>query len=77
MADADGLPGSHWVTLEAALAHANQAGQAHALRQACAATAGALRGPLRGLLHYHLGHSPLRTRQVWRGVQRLSEISTP
>jgi DNA repair protein RecO (recombination protein O) len=73
IADADGLPGSHWVTLEAGLAHAAGSGQAHALRQACMATAGALRGPLRGLLHYHLGHSQLRTRQVWRGVQRLAE----
>lgn len=73
----EGLPGSHWVTLEAGLAHAASTGQADALRQACAATAGALRGPLRGLLHYHLGHSQLRTRQVWRGVQRLSETFTP
>jgi DNA repair protein RecO (recombination protein O) len=43
------------------------------LRQACAAVAGALRLPLRELLHYHLGHDKLRTRQVWRGVQALSE----
>ena len=44
------------------------------LRQACGPVAGALRVPLRELLHHHLGHDRLRTRQVWRGVQRLNEI---
>lgn len=67
----DGLPGSAWVALEAALAHQAQAGNAAALRDACAPVATALRGPLRTLLHYHLGPTPLRTRQVWQGVQRL------
>jgi DNA repair protein RecO (recombination protein O) len=62
-----GLPGHTWVALEAALAHGSQA----ALRAACAGIAGALRVPLRTLLHYHLGHSKLRTREVWQGVQRL------
>ena len=71
MAHAEGLPGSTWVALEAALAHQAQAGSAAALRAACAPAATALRGPLRTLLHYHLGPTPLRTRQVWQGVQRL------
>ncbi len=68
-AHALGLTGSDWVALEAALAH----GSLEALRQACAPVAGALRVPLREMLHYHLGHDKLRTRQVWRSVQRLAE----
>ncbi len=71
--DAHGLPGSAWVALEAALAH----GSAAALRQAAAPHAAALRAPLRALLHYHLGHATLRTRQVWQGVQRLADDRTP
>ncbi|MBA4177750.1 MAG: DNA repair protein RecO [Leptothrix sp. (in: Bacteria)] len=73
IAQADGLPGSTWVALEAALAHQTEAGSAAALRAACAPSAPALRGPLRELLHYHLGAAPLRTRQVWQGVQRLAD----
>ena len=68
-----GLAGSEWVGLEAALVHAGASGNAAALRQACAGVATPLRGPLRSLLHYHLGHTPLRTRQVRQGVQRLCE----
>ena len=64
-----GVAGADWVALEAAIA----AGSAEALRLACAPVAAALRGPLRELLHYHLGHDKLRTRQVWRGVQKLLE----
>jgi pyridoxine 5-phosphate synthase len=56
VADAEGLPGRTWVALEAALAHAAGSDHAAALRHTCAATAPALRGPLRELLHYHLGH---------------------
>ena len=63
-----GLPGAGWVALEAALEH----GSTVAVRQACMGHAPALRGPLRSLLDYHLGATPLRTRQVWQGVQRLS-----
>jgi len=70
-AAAAGLTGADWVALEAALAH----GSTEALRQACGPVAGALRGPLRELLHYHLGHDKLRTRQVWRGVQRLAQAT--
>lgn len=67
VAHAQGLDGSHWVAIEAALSHGGSA----ALRAACAPAAAALRGPLRSLLDYHLGASKLRTRQVWHGVQRL------
>lgn len=66
--DAQGLPGGAWVALEQALAE----GGAAALRGAVAPHAAALRGPLRALLHYHLGHAPMRTRQVWQGVQGLA-----
>lgn len=71
VAQAQGLSGHTWVALEAALAHLAQAGNAAALRAACAGAAAALRAPLRALLHYHLGPAPLRTREVWQGVQRL------
>jgi DNA repair protein RecO (recombination protein O) len=65
---AGGLTGHRWVGLEAALAH----GGAPAVRHACAGVAAALRVPLRELLHYHLGHTTLRTRQVWQGVRKLT-----
>lgn len=68
IAHAQGLTGEQWVAIEAALSH----GALGALRAACAPVAAALRGPLRNLLHYHLGSSKLRTRQVWQGVQRLA-----
>lgn len=71
VADAEGLPGAAWVTLAAALDH----GHPDALRAACAPVAAGLRGPLRGLLHYHLGQSTLRTRQVMVDVQKLTETS--
>ncbi|MBK6469342.1 MAG: DNA repair protein RecO [Betaproteobacteria bacterium] len=74
IAQAEGLSGNTWVALEAALTHQAQAGSAAALRAACAPVATALRGPLRALLHYHLGPTPLRTRQVWQGVQRLVDL---
>ena len=64
---AHGLAGERWVALEAALTH----GSAQAVRQACTGVAPGLRGPLRELLHYHLGPGKLRTRQVWQGVQKL------
>jgi DNA repair protein RecO (recombination protein O) len=66
-----GPRGSAWVALEAALGHGSTA----ALRALCAPEAAALRVPLRTLLHYHLGPAPLRTRQVWQGVQRLAQTS--
>ncbi len=67
--DSAGAPGSAWLAVEPALA----AGTMANLRHSCAPAAAALRGPLRALLHYHLGQRPLRTRQVWQGVQRLAE----
>ena len=71
--DAQGLPGQAWIGLEAALSH----GAGAALRAACRPGAGGLRRPLRAALHYHLGSTPLRTRQVWQGVQRLTEFRPP
>jgi DNA repair protein RecO (recombination protein O) len=70
-ADADGLPGDAWIALDAALAHGHPA----ALREACAPVAASLRAPLRGLLHYHLGHGRMRTRQVMLDVQKLAGSS--
>jgi DNA repair protein RecO (recombination protein O) len=70
VADDDaGAPGAVWLALDPVLA----AGTMSGLRHCCAPAAAALRGPLRALLHYHLGQRPLRTRQVWQGVQRLAE----
>ena len=69
----DGLAGSTWQALEAALPRQGKAGSTVALRAACSPVATALLRPLRSLLHYHLGPTPLRTREVWRGVQRLVE----
>ncbi len=63
------LDGATLVQLQAALLH----GSGAALRQACQATLPALRSQLRGMLHYHLGQKPLRTRQVMLDVQKLME----
>lgn len=54
--------------LQAALEHGSLA----ALQQACAAALPALKQQLRALLHYHLGSSVLRTRQVMLDVQQLA-----
>ena len=69
VASPSGQPGVTWLALEGALAGADW----HALQAACAEAGTALRVPLREVLHYHLGPAPLRTRQVWQGVQRLSQ----
>lgn len=62
--------GAALVGLQAALLHGSMA----ALQQACeAAQLPPLRQALRGLLQYHLGHKPLRTRQVLLDVQKLLE----
>lgn len=53
--------------LQAALLHGSMA----ALQQACLPALPALKTALRGLLHYHLGHKPLRTRQVMLELQKL------
>ncbi|HLO95944.1 MAG TPA: DNA repair protein RecO [Burkholderiaceae bacterium] len=55
------------VQLQAALLHGSQA----ALQQACADCLPSLKACLRGLLHYHLGHKPLRTRAVMLDLQKL------
>ncbi len=62
-----GLPGALLIQLQAALLHGSMA----ALRQACAAELSGLKTTLRGLLHYHLGHQPLRTRALMVDVQQL------
>jgi len=64
-----GLPGALLVQLQAALLHGSMA----ALRQACTAEPQGLKTTLRGLLHYHLGHQPLRTRALMVDVQQLLE----
>ena len=55
-----GISGPALVGLQAALEHGSLA----ALRQACAAALPELKGMLRQQLHYHLGSSVMRTRQV-------------
>ncbi|QPF72767.1 DNA repair protein RecO [Roseateles sp. DAIF2] len=69
-AAAPAFSGAALVGLQAALLHGSMA----ALRQACeSAQLPPLRQALRGLLQYHLGHKPLRTRQVLLDVQKLLE----
>jgi DNA repair protein RecO (recombination protein O) len=68
-ADAASFSGAQLVQLQAALLHGSLA----ALQQACLGALPPLRTALRGLLHYHLGHKPLRTRQVMLDVQKLME----
>ena len=68
----EGIAGSRWLAIEAALAQ----GEPAAVRAACAPVAAALRVPLRGVLNYHLGASKLRTRQVWLDMQRLATLPT-
>lgn len=72
-AEGQGPRGAAWVAIAAALAH----GAPAALRAACAPVAAALRGPLRSVLHYHLGFATLRTRQVMLDLQKLAEPALP
>jgi DNA repair protein RecO (recombination protein O) len=65
-----GLSGAAWQALHAAI---GQGSELAALRDACSDHLVALRAVLRGLLHYHLGASQLRTRQVMQDMQRLLE----
>lgn len=65
--DAPQLSGMALIQMQAALLH----GSLPALRQACESAGPALKPTLRALLHYHLGHRPLRTRQVLLDVQKL------
>jgi DNA repair protein RecO (recombination protein O) len=61
------IDGAAWIGMQAALQH----GSPDALRGACVAPAAALKSMLRTLLHYHLGGSSLRTRDVMLGLQDL------
>lgn len=61
------LPGQALIDVQAALQHGSLA----ALQQACALATPAWRQALRGLLHYHLGHAILRTRQLMLDLQSL------
>jgi DNA repair protein RecO (recombination protein O) len=61
------LGGATWVALQAALEH----GSVAALQQACGDALPELKGMLRSQLHYHLGSSVLKTRQVMMAAQGL------
>jgi DNA repair protein RecO (recombination protein O) len=61
------LGGRVLIGLQAALEH----GSLPALQQACSTALPSLRSALRALLHYHLGSTVLRTRQVMLDVQAL------
>lgn len=65
------VSGATLIGMQAALLH----GSVPAIQQACACALPEWRGLLRGLLHYHLGSSVLRTRQVMLGLQSLSPPS--
>jgi DNA repair protein RecO (recombination protein O) len=62
------LSGETLIVAQAALNH----GSLPALQQACAKALPELKVMLRNLLHYHLGSSVLRTRQVMMEVQGLA-----
>ena len=66
------VTGDALIGLQAALEHGSLA----ALQQACAPVLPALKTQLRGLLHYHLGSVPLRTRQVMVDLQSLDRPSS-
>ena len=63
---AAGLPGPWWVSAQAAL----DGGDLPRLQSLCGLALTELKAQLRGLLHYHLGHHPLRTRQLMVELQR-------
>lgn len=62
-----GLPGSAWLRLGDALA----ADDRSAVEAACALHLVPLKAMLRSVLHYHLGTTTLRTREVLRSLQQL------
>ncbi len=64
------VSGAMLVGMQAALLH----GSVSAIAQACAGALPQWRALLRGLLHYHLGSSVLRTRQVMLGLQSLAPL---
>lgn len=55
-----GMPGAVWCSMEQALGHQ----QLSVVQQVCALALSELKGVLRGLVQYHLGHQTLRTRQL-------------
>ena len=65
------LPGEVLEALQAAL----DTNQLAAVQAACASELPALKLLIRGVLHYHLGSSPLRTRQVMVDLQKLERTS--
>jgi DNA repair protein RecO (recombination protein O) len=65
--DENTVTGQTWIDLQAALEH----GSMRVLQRACAEVLPELKGLLRGQLHYHLGSSSLRTRQVMIEAQGL------
>jgi len=67
MGEEPGVPGAVLAALQAAL----ERGSLEALQQTCALALPALRAQLRALLHYHLGSTPLRTRQVMHDLRTL------
>ena len=70
LSDDASVSGAMLVGMQAALLH----GSVPALQQACANGLPEWRSLLRGLLHYHLGSSVLRTRQVMLGLQSLAPL---
>ena len=68
--DEAAIPGRTLIALQSALS----GGDLAALQQACAAALAPLRPSLRAMLQYHLGSSPLRTRQVMLELQRLTPL---
>jgi DNA repair protein RecO (recombination protein O) len=67
------LPGALLVELQAALGGA----RLDSLQARCAQALPQLKPMLRALLHYHLGSSPLRTRQVMLDLQSLERRASP
>ena len=65
--DEPALPGRVLVALQVAL----DTDRLDAVQAACALELPALKNLLRAVLHYHLGSSPLRTRQVMLDLQKL------
>jgi DNA repair protein RecO (recombination protein O) len=74
-----GVGGATCLALQAALGlwPADAAGALAAAQLACAADLLPLKAQLRSQLHYHLGGTRLRTRQVMVDSQRLLEAGTP
>ena len=64
---ADGLSGALWLGLRGSLAERARVVAASAERSA-------LKGALRGVLHYHLGHQPLRSREVLHQAHDLLQL---